>query len=455
MSEYNRRKFLKRGCQAISTAGLALGANPMLTLARAAETDFAASSDYRALVCIFLQGGSDGFSLFVPTASGEYQDYANSRKALAVDRSNLLDLSTQSGPQIGVHSAAAPLQSLFNDGKLSMLSNVGNLIEPTTIQQYKDKTVSLPAQLFSHSDQEIQWQQLQGQLSSRNGWGALASSYLQGQQQRDYLTSVSLSGSNYWQSSETLRPLSIQSEGVIDYAGMGDLSSDWQAPRREIFTQLLRQKHSHVLTSAYTDLQQRAYSITTDLGDALTAAPNFIASKPLENELADQLEMVAQLISLRETLGMTRQIFFVRMKGWDVHDSQSRDLPGLFTQLAESMQFFQTTMEEIGLAESVMAFTASDFGRTLSGNGDGTDHGWGNHHMIMGGGVAGSEIYGSIPRMSLDGPDSVRNGRVVPAWSATQYSATLLRWLGLSDEMLDQVLPDLVNFEQRDLGFVV
>ena len=151
MNHYNRRRFLKRGCQAMSTAGLALGANPMLTLARAAETDFSASDDYRALVCVYLQGGSDGFSLFVPTDNGGYQDYANSRKGLAIDRSNLLDLSTQSGPQLGIHSAAAPLQSLFNDGKLAMVSNVGNLIEPTTLQQYEDKSVALPSQLFSHS----------------------------------------------------------------------------------------------------------------------------------------------------------------------------------------------------------------------------------------------------------------------------------------------------------------
>jgi len=142
MNKYNRRRFLHRGCQAIGTAGLALGANPMLTLARAAETNFDASGDYRALVCIFLQGGSDGFSLFVPTGASDYQDYANARKGLAVDRGNLLDLSTQSGPQMGLHSAAAPLQSLFNDGKLAMLSNVGNLIETKRSNGNNSKAVA-------------------------------------------------------------------------------------------------------------------------------------------------------------------------------------------------------------------------------------------------------------------------------------------------------------------------
>ncbi len=451
MSEYNRRKFLKRGCQAISTAGLALGANPMLTLARAAETDFAASSDYRALVCIFLQGGSDGFSLFVPTASGEYQDYANSRKALAVDRSNLLDLSTQSGPQIGVHSAAAPLQSLFNDGKLSMLSNVGNLIEPTTIQQYKDKTVSLPAQLFSHSDQEIQWQQLQGRNRGTDGWGAIAADYLSQYQERDYLTSISLAGSNYWQAGYGQRPFTMKETGVLEYAGL-DINDEWEGVRAEAFNRVMQQNQTNVHASAFADIQNRARNVTAELGRVLESNSALVLAQPVEGTLASQLSMVAQLIAAREQLGLHRQIFYVEMKGFDVHDNQNADNATLFAELAEGMSFFQNTLEQIGMAEQVTTFTASDFGRTLTSNGDGTDHGWGNHMMVMGGAVNGGQIIGELPSMAVEGPDSVHNGRILPKISASQYAASLLEWAGLEQAQLQHVLPNLVNFDGHDLG---
>ncbi len=451
MSEYNRRRFLKRGCQAISTAGLALGANPMLTLARAAETDFSASDDYRALVCIFLQGGSDGFSLFVPTANGDYQDYANSRKALAVDRNNLLELSTQSGPQIGIHSAAAPLQSLFNDGKLSMVSNVGNLIEPTTIQQYKDKTVQLPAQLFSHSDQEIQWQQLQGRNRGTDGWGAIAADYLSQYQERDYLTSISLAGSNYWQAGYGQRPFTMKETGVLEYAGL-DINDEWEGVRAEAFNRVMQQNQTNVHASAFADIQNRARNVTAELGRVLESNSALVLAQPVEGTLASQLSMVAQLIAAREQLGLHRQIFYVEMKGFDVHDNQNADNATLFAELAEGMSFFQNTLEQIGMAEQVTTFTASDFGRTLTSNGDGTDHGWGNHMMVMGGAVNGGQIIGELPSMAVEGPDSVHNGRILPKISASQYAASLLEWAGLEQAQLQHVLPNLVNFDGHDLG---
>ena len=453
MSDYNRRRFLKRGCQAMSTAGLALGANPMLTLARAAETDFTASNDYRALVCVYLQGGSDGFSLFVPTDNGGYQDYANSRKGLAVDRGNLLDLSTQSGPQMGIHSAAAPLQSLFNDGRLAMVSNVGNLIEPTTIEQYKDKTVALPAQLFSHSDQEIQWQQLQGRGRGTEGWGAIAADYLSAYQERDYLTSISLAGSNYWQAGYGQRPFTMKETGVLEYAGL-DPDSNWESPRVEAFNRVMQQPQSNVHASAYADIQNRARSVTAELGAVLEKNSALILDQPEEDTLAAKLSMVAQLVAARDQLGLRRQIFYVRMKGFDVHDSQNQRNAELFADLAEGMSFFQNALDQIGMADQVTTFTASDFGRTLTSNGDGTDHGWGNHMMVMGGAVNGGQVIGELPSMAVEGPDSVHNGRILPKISASQYAASLLEWAGLEQNQLHHVLPNLANFNGHDLGII-
>ncbi len=451
MSDYKRRKFLKRGCQAIGTAGLALGANPMLTLARAAESDFTSSSDYRALVCIFLQGGSDGFSLFVPTDANGYQHYANSRQGLAVSQANLLDLSGLSGSPLGLHSSAAPLQSLFNEGKLAMISNVGNLIEPTTLTQYEDKSVALPAQLFSHSDQEIQWQQLQGRDRGTEGWGALAADYLSSYHERDYLTSISLAGSNYWQAGVGQRPFTMQESGVLEYSGIST-EDDWQRVRAEAFARVLEQPQDHIIAQAFADVQNRARNITAELGAVLESSSALTLDQPEEDTLAAKLGMVAQLIAAREQLGLRRQIFYVRMKGFDVHDNMNQRNADLFAELADGMAFFQSALEQIGMGEQVTTFTASDFGRTLTSNGDGTDHGWGNHMMVMGGAVNGGQIYGQLPSMAADGPDAVHNGRILPTISASQYAASLLEWAGLDQSQLNQVLPNLSNFDGYDLG---
>ena len=457
MHEKKRREFLKLGTATMCGAGLALGSNPLSALAQAASGGFVQHDDYRALVCIYLAGGSDGFNLLVPTDQAEFNEYKHSRQYLAPEQSELLSLRANNSniPNCGLSQHALSLEPLYSEGRLAFLSNVGMLIEPTTKEQYESKSVALPPQLFSHNDQEIQWQQLQGQLTSQNGWGALAAEHMNAQQERDYLTSVTLAGSNHWQSSESLRPFSVEAEGIVEYKGMSDFDSKWQESRREAFKSAMQHSHSHVLTEAYAQLQRRASNISVQLGSAIASAPEFSSAKPQDNQLADDLEMVARLISLQHTLGMSRQIFYVAMKGWDVHDAQATDLPRLFTRLADAMAYFQSCMDEISQSDNVTAFTASDFGRSLTGNGDGTDHGWGNHHMVMGGAVAGADIYGTMPRLSVNGPDSVRNGRVVPTLAATQYAATLLKWVGCGDDMLDDVLPTLRNFQQRDLGFMV
>ena len=452
MNNFARRRFLRLGTQAMAGAGLALGADPMLTLAKAADGALGADGDYRALVCIYLDGGCDGFSLMVPMGADEHGEYVNSRGALAVPRSSLVGLGGGSSP-IGLHPSADALQPVYDQGQLAIIANVGTLIEPTTQEQYQNKTVSLPAQLFSHSDQSIQWQQLQGQNRGEEGWGAKAADYLAGYQQRDYLTSISLAGSNYWQSGFGQRPFTLKESGVVKYAGL-DASNNWQGPRRAAFDRVLNLPRRNVFSSAYADIQKRAIAITTELGSLLESNDGIITSQPPENKLAAKLSMVAQLIAVQEQLGLRRQIFYVSMGGFDVHDNQNRELPELFAELAEAMSFFHSTMESLGQSKNVTAFTISDFGRALTSNGDGTDHGWGNHLMAMGGAVNGGSIYGSLPRLDINGPDSVHRGRILPSLSATQYAATLLRWVGLEENELDSILHNITNFSARDIGFL-
>lgn len=455
MNNCTRRRFLQLGSRTIAGAGLALGTSPLMTLAQAADGVVGSASGYRALVCIYLSGGCDGFSLLVPTGNAEHAEYTRSRGQLALPRNQLIDLYSNSGnaPAMGLHQSAASLQPLFNDGRLAMIANVGNLIEPTSKEEYENASVILPAQLFSHADQEIQWQQLQGRDRAQTGWGALAANHLASYQTRQDLTSVTMAGSNYWQSGLGKRPFSLRSSGIAQYSGL-DSTDNWEQPRADAFERVLGLSRQHVMTSAYADLQHRAMSITAELGAALKQSEGAFTAPPVENELAESLSMVAQLIAAQGTLGLQRQIFYVNMDGFDVHDNQSREQPELFAQLAEAMAWFQGAMDELGQSENVTAFTASDFGRMLTSNGDGTDHGWGNHLMAMGAAVRGGELYGNLPSLDIDGPDSVHHGRVLPTLSASQYAATLLRWIGLNDGDLDEVLPNLTNFSQRDLNFL-
>lgn len=463
MNDRQRRRFLRLGARTLTGAGLALGTAPLASLARAnGALPFAdASGDYRALVCVFLDGGSDGFSLFVPTGAAEYDAYRRSRGGLAFGRSQLLDLTVASADQgaLGLHESAAPLRGLYDEGRMAIMANVGNLVVPTTREQYENGAVRLPAQLFSHSDQVVQWQQLQGRNRARSGWGALAADYLSNEGGADYLTSISLAGSNYWQSGIGRRPFTLRESGVVSYSGI-DGGTDWEQPRRDAFEAVLDQQRSHVFEQAYAELQRQARDNTTALGAALAmrfgeeASHQPIAHDPERDTLAAKLNMVAKVIALHQELGMRRQIFYVRLGGFDTHDSQNTDLPALFAELSTALSGFQQAIDSFGLAPNVTTFTASDFGRSLTSNGDGTDHGWGNHLFAMGGAVNGGSVYGTLPELDVDGADAVQNGRVLPTMSAVEYAATLLRWVGLEEGQLDSVLPTLGNFASRDVGFM-
>lgn len=448
-----RRRFLALGARTLAGAGLALGPYGATTLARAASwSDAGGEADYRALVCVFLDGGSDGFSLLVPQDPVDYAAYARSRAGLAVDDQKTLGLRDADGgrARLALHPAAQALQPLYETGQLNFVLNVGNLVEPVTRDGYESGDVLLPAQLFSHSDQTRQWQQQQAASRGASGWGALAGRHLSSYQQRDYLTSITLAGSNYWQTGEHARPFSLRASGLVEYAGL-DADNHWQASRTAAFQRMIEQPRRHPMERAYADLQARAREITADLGAALEQTESRVPAPPA-HRLAEHLAMVARLIATRDTLQLRRQIYYVRMGGFDTHDNQSDELPERFVELAESLAWFQSTLQGLGEAGNVVTFTASDFGRSLASNGDGTDHGWGNHQLVLGDAVRGGAMLGEPPVLAIDGPDSVAHGRIVPTLAASQYAASLLDWVGLDDRQIREVLPHLDNFEQRKLA---
>lgn len=451
MNSKNRRDFLKLGCKTIVGAGLLTG-----TTARVAQAQNSATSDYRALVCINLSGGNDGFNMLVPSGGAAYREYATGRGHLAVAKDDLLTLSPTSAntTPAGLTPHMAELLPIFNQGQLAFQANIGTLVEPATPDDVRNKSVRLPEQLFSHHDQARQWQKIDHYHQWNSGWGGRASDVFAKQQANVNLAAISLDGNNDWLTGSEASAFNIKSSGVSGYAGMDDMASEWQMPRRQTFIQLLHEQYSNVFEQSYAELQSRALVLSTNVGAALAKMGELQTPVPADNPLAEQLAMVAKLISIKDEFRMTRQMFYVNLNGFDTHDDQLREQPILFSTISKALAFFHQALIEIGQLENVSSFTSSDFGRSVTGNGDGTDHGWGNHHIVMGGSVLGGDIYGSIPRIAVDGPDDARNGRIVPTTAVCQYAATQLRWMGLTESEIDHMLPSLRNFESRDLGFM-
>jgi uncharacterized protein (DUF1501 family) len=449
MNNDNRRKFLKLGCRTILGAGL-LASNAS-RLANAQTGDH-----YRALVCINLNGGNDGFNMLAPATGAAYREYKAGRGHLAIGEADLMRLAptTANTTPVGLNPHMAELIPLFERGQLAFQANIGTLVEPATPDDVRNESVRLPEQLFSHHDQARQWQKLDHHHHWNSGWGARAADIFAAQQPHPNLAAVSLVGSNEWQAGGEQAAFTISSEGVSSYAGMEDMSEDsWQLPRRQAFIELLHHEYSNVFERSYAELQSRALVLSTNVGAALDRFGELQTPVPQDNRLAEQLAMVAKLIAIKDEFRMNRQLFYVDLHGFDTHDDQLKVQPYLYQQIAEALAFFHRALGELNQLDNVTSFTTSDFGRTVSGNGDGTDHGWGNHHIVMGGAVHGADVYGTMPRLTVNGLEDYRNGRIVPTTSVSQYAATHLRWLGLGESDIDQLLPSLKNFTARDLGY--
>jgi len=449
MNKYTRRRFLELGCRTIVGAGLTG------KISGAAHAQ-AAGNDYRALVAIHLNGGNDGFNMLVPAAGAAYAEYQQGRGHLAVAARDLLNIrpTTANTTAVGLNPHMATLKPLFESGQLAFQANVGTMLEPGTAEQVRNKSIRLPEQLFSHNDQTRQWQKLNHYHQSDAGWGARTADIIAPQQGNPSLAAISLTGRNEWQTGGEFPAFNINSDGVRSYAGMDNYSADWQIPRREAFIQLLHAQYNNVFEKSYADLQSRALVLSTNVGAALAKRGELQTPIPIDNPLAAQLAMVAKLISIKDEFSLYRQLFYVELGGFDTHDDQLKNQPVLFSQVASALEFFNNALVEIGHQDNVVSFTTSDFGRTVTGNGDGTDHGWGNHHIMMGAPVIGGDIYGQMPRILVGGPDDSRNGRIVPGTAVSQYAATMLNWLGLSSTEVDELLPSLKNFSTRDLRFL-
>jgi len=454
----SRRQFLRGSvCAAVGMTSLVATAFDLRRIAAAAPLD----GDFKALVCVFLYGGNDSNNLLVPRGA-DYAAYTAARGTLALPQASLRPITPLSGGDgrlWGLHPNLAGLQSLFGQQRLALVANVGPLVAPVTRNEYLAGTAALPPQLFSHSDQTMHWQTAIPDQPGRSGWGGRTADLLHTLNTNAQVSmSMSLAGNNTFQIGTAVTQYQVSSEGSIGLGWYYD-GNEWHHPPSIAIRKLMARSYGNLFQQGYRDVFQRALDQDRVLAGALDAAPPLATVFP-DTDLGAQLRMVARLISVREALGLRRQVYFCAADGYDLHDSQVGATAqvgahsDLLAELDGALAAFHASTVELGVANDVTAFTASDFGRTYTSNGDGSDHGWGAHHVVLGGAVAGGRFYGQVPTLAVDGPDDSGDGRWIPTISVDEYSATLAKWFGVSSGNLGLVFPNLGRFDSPDLGFL-
>ena len=461
-----RRDFLRNSACALG--GIALASSVESFGAIHALTPQAAT-DYKALVCIFMSGGNDGNNLLVDLAQYAGYSAARSTAGLAIAQSGaggFLPISPSSGGSYGLHPSMPEIQTLFGQGRVAILANTGPLVEPLTRTTYQNGTGKKPLQLFSHSDQVGLFQTAIADSVSQTGWGGrVADKTLGLNGGAAFPQNISISGLNLLLTGVDTRQLAVADSNtplanVLQLTMTGTTSE--QTSRRAAFDELRTLDNNFKLIKAASDTRSSAIQTASALGSVV---PTLITTFP-NTSLGRQLKQIALLIKAcadPNGINMKRQIFFAQIGGFDTHSTQITGQAGLLVQVSQAMSAFFNATVELGVQNNVTSFTLSDFGRTLqpagSGAQAGSDHAWGNHHLIMGGSVLGNRIYGTYPTLALGGPDDTDGGtgprgRWIPTTSVEQYAATLATWYGLSTSDLPAVFPLISRFPNANLGFV-
>jgi uncharacterized protein (DUF1501 family) len=487
-SVLNRRQFIRQAaCAAVGTAAMTSAIRDLRFMnAAVAQSNI---TDYKALVCIFLNGGNDSNNLIIPTIQSEYNDYAAIRTdVLALPLSGVpanqmvipISPLNSDGHSYGLHPACPELATLFGENKLAVLFNTGTLLYPMTRAQYQGNLLQKPPQLFSHADQITQWQTSVPDQPPVTGWGGRCADLLAAVQPNAQISlAVTLAGANTFEVGNVLSQYSVSTSGAISVSlpGTGSIVTN----RMAAITNILGLPSANMQTKAFSDVSQHAIKIGDLLNSKIagTAAAPWVTGIPTQivtptsgatfnGGLGSQLRMIARLIEAGSRseaaggFGMKRQIFFCQVGGYDLHTGQTPG-PGsttigshanLLAEVSQGMLGFQRAMETLGLSNQVTTFTSSDFGRTFPCNGQGSDHGWGSHHLIVGGAVQGRKTYGKFPVLAVNGPDDTNTGRWIPTTACDQYFATLATWFGVDTSNLATVFPNLGRFASPNLGFL-
>lgn len=466
-SNLTRRGLLK------STAALALQrvSIPMATsLGLMADAAAQSANDYKALVCIFLYGANDHYNTVIPYDVATHTNYYNIRKGtptagtvydgIAIGRNALsataLSTALSDGRQMALNPEMSALQNLFENKRASILMNVGPLVVPTSRIQYDNKSVPLPPKLFSHNDQQAYWQSSYQTEGGATGWGGRAADLLLSNNSKSTLTCISINGNALFLSGQNAISYQMSSTGATTINAIKGKSLFGSANCAAALQTLITQQSSLPMASDYTTVTKRALDtydgIVAAIGATASASMNALFPSSATNSLSAQLKMVARMIEQQATFGMKRQVFMVGIGGFDLHDFLATQHPPLLQKLSSAMKEFDDAMTSLGKGSQVTAFTASDFGRTLTSNGDGSDHGWGSHHFVMGGAVNGGKFLGTAPEIGLTHNQQVGSGRLLPSTAVDQLGAELAAWFGVSATDVKTVLPNTKNFDLYKLG---
>ncbi len=415
------------------------------------------ASDYKAIVCIFLYGGNDGNNLAVPMSQTEYNAYKAIRGTLALpdNSAKLLPVtSVADGLPYGLNDGLKGIHPLWAQGKLGVVANMGNLVKPTTRAEYLGNAVPLPTNLFSHSDQTSQMQSGFPNTGGGTGWaGRVADAANPMNGAATFPASVSMSGPALFCTGGVVQSASLIPNFDLTLYGMDVWPASAAQARKTALQELLTFDSGMALVQAANRVRQDATSLNQMLLD--TGLSPALATAFPGTTLGNQLKQVAKLIQLRNTTGMKRQIFFCGLGGFDTHGSQGWSHWDLLTKVGDALAAFYQSTVDLGIADKVTTFTLSEFGRSLQPSGTGSDHGWGNNQIVLGGAVQGGRVYGAFPTFALSGPnDSGNRGVWIPTTSTEQFGATLATWFGVTQAQLPAIFPNLGNFGQSNLGFV-
>ncbi|MDX1665926.1 MAG: DUF1501 domain-containing protein [Saprospiraceae bacterium] len=458
----SRRRFIgQASCAAIGSTTLLNSLATLMGSTALAKSSLSNMDDYKALVCILLAGGNDSYNMLVPRGNEAYAEYATTRSTLALPQESLLPINplNDDGRGYGIHPSMPHVQQLFEAGEAAFVANVGTLVEPIAdTSDYYSGLKKRPLGLYSHSDQIEQWQTSVPQSRQAVGWGGRLADIMKSlNSNQDISMNISLSGRNVFQSGNTVLEYSIENDGngVRGIEGMRSWYGDsgiLTELRNAAVDSLVGDVYVNAFKKTFADVTRRSLDATELFANSIASVPAF-TTQFSEHYLSQDLQMVAKTIAAQGSLGMNRQTFFTTFGGWDHHDEVLNNQQYMLGVLSRAIGDFFAALKELGMEDKVTLFTISDFARTLTSNGNGSDHAWGGNAIVAGGAVDGQKIYGQYPDMYLqDNPLSFSRGRFLPTTSADEYFAELALWFGVSPSDLAMVLPNIGNFYSPGSG---